>query len=144
MNPYCIIENYVTGEKYQLLFDEKDMEVVENHWNKSDILLTELASLNASYANKQTWAELTLKDWKFFIDVNLKKFTKKQNQEVLNSLNFLLCGFCKCLSNVCNGDVESLKIQHLNNGTVNFCYCITSYTDYIIEPKQEQLTLTVV
>jgi len=124
MGTVVIINDYEIDTRIQITFSENDFSVVKSYWNQTDSLLQDLITWEP-FVGRETWDDLDPTHWRVLIISNLTKMKnlsdsdrKDENNAVVKSLNFLICGLIICLEKRAECKIELMHINRVKEREV--------------------------
>lgn len=148
MSVTVIFDNFPGDRRYFITLNEEDFEVVEQSWNTSDYQLENYSSL-PMFNNVKVWADIAPNQYEFLVLKSMIDFytltddeQMDDNNPIVVALRFFVTGLIKCLETRAQFNMEILKLQYVNDCTMNFE--IVSSITMTLEPLEQKTKLEIV
>jgi hypothetical protein len=132
------LDDFIANKKLYVVFIDKDFDDVFTQWMDPTKFIPELAN-QLYFKNTSRWSDLSLSQWKILTasklhDVMMLPEVDQLNEKTpsVQTLHFFIKGLIHKLQSDFGGIVDHMKIQRINEDTVNFniaiseCLCISA------------------
>lgn len=148
MSVTVIFDNFPGDRRYFIMLNEEDFEVIDQCWDTADYQLSSYSSLPL-FDEVNVWADIPPNQYEFLSLKAMIDFYALTDDEQLNdnnpivvALRFFVTGLVKCLETRAQFNIEILKLQYVNDCTMNFE--ILSSITMTLEPLDQKTKLKVV
>lgn len=143
-----LLSDFTTNKHFHLVFTEVEFATIEANWEKEDKLLVEVSSTSTtSFKGRTRWCDLTPFHYQVLLTQNLAMLVDltddeqmDESNEVVKSLHFLITGLIKALENGTNSNVELLRIDRVNDETINFSFHGSQCLNLAVTKKDKKKT----
>jgi len=148
MSVTVIFDNFPGDRRYFITLNEEDFEIVDQSWDTADYQLSNYSSL-PMFEHVNTWSDIAPNQYEFLVLKAMVDFYSLTDKEQLDdnspsvvALRFFITGLVKCIETRAQFNIEMLKLQYVNDCTMNF-EIISSIT-MTLEPLETKTKLKVV
>jgi hypothetical protein len=126
-----IINDYVSGNRVILSFGPEDFEALDEHWDKSDVLLAGLQHID-TFRGRSRWCDLLPNHYRLMVAKNLHAAAELEDHQrvddtnpVVASLNFVTCALIRCLEEGSESQIEFMRINRVGSMDIAIEYDAT-------------------
>jgi len=141
MSVTVIFDNFPGDRRYFITLTEDDFNIVDQSWDTADYQLSSYSSL-VMFEGVNVWSDLAPNQYEFLVLKAMIDFYSLTDDEQLDdnnpivvALRFFVTGLVKCVETRAQFNIEILKLQYVNDCTMNF-EIISSIT-MTLEPLQK-------
>jgi hypothetical protein len=142
-----LIDNYVSNERYRVIFSGEQNDLIIRTWNMPDEVLIRLQDTKF-FQGKTTWSDLTPSNFQFLIIENMNKLDDlavsdriNLENDVVRSLYFLIGAMIYSIELVTESQIDMFNIQRISTEKANFSYYSTFLYDLELTPRKPGLRL---
>lgn len=126
MSTTIILNDHVNNRRSHLVFILSDYDTISEFWYTKDNMLKELQG-NKVFSGYERWCDLEPKHFRLLLMQTLYQIDnltiddiKNEHNTYIKSLNFLLLGFCHCLSQRVQGEVDIVNIHRITATEITY------------------------
>ena len=126
-----ILDDFISNKKLYLVFVDSDFEDVLHSWMDPTTFVNELTK-QPYFKNVTRWSDLTISQWKILVASKMHDVMQLSQEEQMNektpavqTLHFFIKGLVHKLQTDFSGIVDHMKIQRINEETINFNIAIS-------------------
>lgn len=149
MSVTVIFDNFPGDRRYFITLLEEDFDIVDQCWDTDKYDLSNYSSSLPMFEGVNVWADIAPNQYEFLVLKSMIDFYAltddeqiDDNNPIVVALRFFVTGLVKCIETRAQFNIEMIKLQYVNDCTMNFE--ITSSITMTLEPLEEKTKLKIV